>query len=149
MDDPRLGSLVERRADASNLAGVHVALIGFPYDEGCRRNGGRVGAADGPAVFRPVRAPVARLLPIALPLSHWWGGHMQMMLKTGTVRNPEFNIDVSKLRVVDLGDVEPGLELEAAHERLAQLVERVAQQGSEHRGCTASAEVQISLLLWL
>jgi hypothetical protein len=29
-----------------------IALIGFPLDEGCRRNGGRCGAEAGPTMFR-------------------------------------------------------------------------------------------------
>ena len=29
-----------------------LVLIGFPHDEGVRRNGGRVGAKDGPDVVR-------------------------------------------------------------------------------------------------
>jgi formiminoglutamase len=32
--------------------GGDVTLIGFPYDEGVRRNGGRIGAAEGPSYFR-------------------------------------------------------------------------------------------------
>ncbi len=34
------------------LAGFDVALVGFPYDEGVVRNGGREGATGGPDDFR-------------------------------------------------------------------------------------------------
>ncbi len=47
-----------------------VALIGFPVDEGVRRNGGRVGAADGP---RAVRAALANL-PIMGEPALWDAG---------------------------------------------------------------------------
>ena len=48
-DDPRLGRwLVQNRT----VKGARVAFVGFPSDEGVRRNGGRPGAADGPAAIR-------------------------------------------------------------------------------------------------
>jgi formiminoglutamase len=48
-DDPRLGDLVGR-----DLVGAWpaIALIGFPCDEGVRRNGGRTGAAEAPDRIR-------------------------------------------------------------------------------------------------
>jgi formiminoglutamase len=50
-DDPRLGRLLGSRLgkDDPPLA----VLLGFPSDEGVRRNGGRVGAAGGPRAIRP------------------------------------------------------------------------------------------------
>jgi arginase family enzyme len=66
LDDPRLGDYIrtvtleqfpEAIKSSSSTASpssarLHVAFTGFPYDEGCRRNGGRVGAEDGPEVVR-------------------------------------------------------------------------------------------------
>lgn len=49
-DDPRIGRLL-----GSGLAGQaqpQAVLIGFPSDEGVRRNGGRIGAASAPGAFR-------------------------------------------------------------------------------------------------
>lgn len=40
-------------------AGRHVSLLGFQSDEGVRRNGGRVGAAEAPDEFRKALAPMA------------------------------------------------------------------------------------------
>ncbi len=45
--DPRMGDAVLRAADDYKRA--KVVLIGCPQDEGVRRNGGRVGAAQAPA----------------------------------------------------------------------------------------------------
>ena len=58
-DDPRLGRWL-----AANRLGetTRVALVGFPSDEGVRRNGGRPGAAVGPAALR---AALYRLTPDA------------------------------------------------------------------------------------
>jgi hypothetical protein len=61
-----------------------LVLTGFPYDEGCRRNGGRVGAAKAPEVVR------------------------QFINKMGTVDNPETGIDLTKIQQYDVGDVAPG-----------------------------------------
>jgi formiminoglutamase len=70
-DDPRLGRWL-----ASNTLDAHarVALVGFPSDEGVKRNGGRAGAALGPHVLRQAlyrMAPDARdPAPMAALLAH-------------------------------------------------------------------------------
>jgi len=49
-NDPRLGEHVQRAPGYYGEA--QVVLIGCPQDEGVRRNGGRTGAAQGPAEIR-------------------------------------------------------------------------------------------------
>jgi formiminoglutamase len=52
-DDPRLGEIVEFwRGDFAVLRPGRAVLIGFPQDEGVRRNGGRIGAAEAPDAIR-------------------------------------------------------------------------------------------------
>jgi formiminoglutamase len=52
-DDPRLGEILESwRGDPTALTPGRAVLVGFPQDEGVRRNGGRVGAALAPAEIR-------------------------------------------------------------------------------------------------
>lgn len=67
-DDPRLGDWIRTidleqigtltskayipSSSSSSSTPYRVCLTGFPYDEGCRRNGGRVGAEEAPAVLR-------------------------------------------------------------------------------------------------
>ncbi len=46
-DDPRLGFWLQNKPET-----VKVVLLGFPSDEGVRRNGGRVGASKAPAKIR-------------------------------------------------------------------------------------------------
>ncbi len=48
-DDPRLGHWLTANRDAD---AADVVIVGFPSDEGVRHNGGRPGAADGPAAIR-------------------------------------------------------------------------------------------------
>jgi formiminoglutamase len=48
-DDPRIGNLLGTNATPET---ADVILVGFPTDEGVRRNGGRPGAADGPDAIR-------------------------------------------------------------------------------------------------
>ena len=76
-----------------------VVLLGFCCDEGVRRNQGRVGAQNGPAQFRKILA--------GLPV------HFS-----------------DQIRLLDAGDVycqDTGLE--AAQQRLAELVAKIRQQG--------------------
>jgi formiminoglutamase len=49
-DDPRLGELLGRAVAAGEAP--RAVLVGFPTDEGVRRNAGRAGAARGPAEIR-------------------------------------------------------------------------------------------------
>lgn len=120
-DDPRMGELIQPltlqafldRAAAARAAGAAasrstVAVLGFPHDEGCRRNGGRPGARDGPAVVRG------------------------FMSKMGTVLNPEFTADLSTLDHVDIGDVGAGMagdQLEHAHQLLREHVAALLRSG--------------------
>lgn len=49
-DDPRVGHLIGQAKLEPMRA--RAAIVGFPVDEGVRRNGGRVGAAAGPDAIR-------------------------------------------------------------------------------------------------
>jgi formiminoglutamase len=50
VDDPRFGRLLGARLGQHDHPSA--VLLGFPSDEGVRRNGGRVGAASGPEAIR-------------------------------------------------------------------------------------------------
>jgi hypothetical protein len=45
-DDPRMGDWIQHTNTIPSLQSEinsHIVILGFPYDEGCKRNGGRVG----------------------------------------------------------------------------------------------------------
>lgn len=102
----RLTGRVSHSLNQAPSSGIQVGLIGFPHDEGVRRNGGRIGAADGPEAFRS-------FLP-----------------KIGTLLNPEFGIDLQSLVVHDFGDISKNLQLEAAHEALSEKVGELLAAGT-------------------
>jgi formiminoglutamase len=101
-DDPRLGRWL---ADPGALRRAEVVLVGFPSDEGVRRNGGRPGAARGP---RAIREALYRLTPDA--------------------EHPEAFTAVLD-RLGDLGDVRVTGDLEADQERLGAVVGALLQRG--------------------
>jgi len=71
-----------------------------------RRNGGRVGAALGPAKFR------------------------EFLQKVGTVKNPEFDIDLKNISLTDNGDVfDDRFSLEQAHAALHATVLEIISKG--------------------
>ena len=94
-DDPRLGHLL---GTATTPDAAQVVIVGFPVDEGVRRNGGRVGAAEGPAAIRPA---LYALTP----------DPEQFDAFTDLVRH-----------AADLGDLEPSGELEADQEALGEVL---------------------------
>jgi formiminoglutamase len=94
-DDPRLGHLL---GTATAPDAARVVIVGFPVDEGVRRNGGRPGAAEAPAA---IRQALYRLTP-----------------------DPdEFDAFTALVRhAADLGDLEPTGDLEADQEALGEVL---------------------------
>jgi len=82
-----------------------IVIVGYPGDEGVIRNGGREGACSGPSFIR------------------------LCMQKVGTVLNPEFNIDLRKIKISDSGDVATEASLEEFHELLHNKVHRLIANG--------------------
>lgn len=82
--------------------GEHISLLGFESDEGVRRNGGRVGAAEGPAALRRALSSMA----------------LHGALGDGSVA------------IHDLGDVTvSGEDLESGHESLGHAIHRSLSAG--------------------
>src|SRR5882672_2507574 len=80
-DDPRIGDIVEYwRGDAPKLKPGQAVLVGFPQDEGVRRNQGRAGASQAPG---KIRQYLYRITP--------W--------------DAEHNIDLNDHRPLDMGSV--------------------------------------------
>jgi formiminoglutamase len=105
-DDPRLGAFVEAwTGDSQALAPGRPVLLGFPQDEGVRRNGGRPGAAGAP---REVRRWLARLVPY----------------------DPAHDIDLAPLRPLDLGDLCVSADLEGDQRALGEVVGAVLAAGA-------------------
>jgi formiminoglutamase len=105
-DDPRLGEVVEFwQGGPAELAPGRPVLIGFPQDEGVRRNGGRVGAAEAP---REIRRWLYRLVPEDC--------------KTGA--------DLAGLRLLDLGNVRINGSLEPTQAALGEVVATVLRSGA-------------------
>jgi formiminoglutamase len=50
VNDPRLGEIIGR--DENDYDAADIVILGCPQDEGVRRNGGRVGAAEAPNAIR-------------------------------------------------------------------------------------------------
>ncbi|KAJ3207972.1 hypothetical protein HDU82_003086 [Entophlyctis luteolus] len=122
--DPRVCDLVLSAAAPAAGPAPHVTIVGFPYDTGVQRNGGRVGARLGPAAF-------LKLL---------------LTKRTGTAINAELDIDLtlvvivrnqsphlnpaSSLRVGNYGLIDADLPLEEAHKRLEDAVKAILDAGS-------------------
>ena len=101
-DDPRVGRLLGRQIVAGDRPDV--VIIGFPSDEGVRRNGGRAGAARGPAA---IRAALYRLAPDA--------------------RSPRFDELLSRTR--DVGDVDVSGDVEADQQCLGEALTSYIELG--------------------
>jgi formiminoglutamase len=103
-EDPRVGQLLGR-----GLAGrrsARAVILGFPTDEGVRRNGGRPGAAAAPMEIRRL---LYRLTPDAA--------------------NPAPFVELLR-HTLDLGDLVTSSDLEADQERLGDAVADVLDAGA-------------------
>lgn len=104
-EDPRLGRWLA--SPPPEGAETRAALVGFPSDEGVRRNGGRPGAAEGPAAVR-----------------------RELYGLTPDPRDAAREAMVGLLeRTRDLGDVPVSGDVEADQERLADVLARLLERG--------------------
>lgn len=90
-DDPKLGSIIEDGIQGD------VVIIGFPFDEGVLRNGGRRGSELGPDCLR-------RFIP-----------------RLGPIVNRELNIDLHLFKISDYGNIEAS-DFDSSHAKLQQKV---------------------------
>lgn len=93
------------QGDPSALRPGRPVLIGFPQDEGVRRNGGRPGAGEAPA---EIRRWLYRLTP--------W--------------DAESGADLTAASPLDLGDLRVSDDLEASQTALGEVVAAVLQVGA-------------------
>jgi len=127
--DPRIGDLLKKCLDSGSGQGLcKVALLGYPCDEGVKRNNGRVGAKFGPSCVR-------KILP-----------------KLGPLINPEFNIDLRNIHLEDRGNIDVAESLEENHVRLTASVKSVLDDGfigiiigggNDQSYCNANALMQL------
>ncbi|HEV3145986.1 MAG TPA: formimidoylglutamase [Gemmataceae bacterium] len=100
-DDPRLGDVVQRwDGKPCKISARQPVLLGFPCDEGVRRNHGRPGAAAAP---RAIREQLYRL-------TSWDGAG-----KT--------SVDLASVGLLDLGNIRVQTSLEQMQEYLGLVVE--------------------------
>jgi formiminoglutamase len=83
--------------DSDDLSAGRPVMVGFPHDEGVRRNGGRTGAAEAPTA---IRSWLYRLTPYDL----------------------ETGAELTGLGLLDLGDVAVGADLEDAQDVLGRVL---------------------------
>jgi formiminoglutamase len=98
MEDPRLGDIIKPLTTlfTAPFKG-DIVILGFPFDEGVKRNGGRVGASRGPRSFRT---------------------YMNRVCATNARTGTAF---ADTLTVLDAGDIQSG-SLETGHDALSQAV---------------------------
>jgi len=101
-DDPRVGGLLGSRLAQADLPDI--VILGFPSDEGVRRNGGRVGAALGPAA---IRSALYRFAPDA--------------------RSERFDDLLGRTR--DLGDLEVSGDVETDQQHLGETLAPYIERG--------------------
>jgi formiminoglutamase len=94
-DDPRLNLLIKEGVDGE------VVVVGYPYEEAARRCARKAGQENGPCCVR-----------------RFWG-------KVGPLVNAEYGLDISKLRVTDMGNIEAdGLTVEEGVKKLSSRLDK-------------------------
>ncbi len=125
-DDPRLGEIVLfwQREEVALLPGQAV-LIGFPHDEGVRRNHGRPGAAEAP---QEIRRWLYRLTVADCQSGVALGQPAPLEQKKGTV--PLSSNGQSPFSVLDLGNIKAAGDLESTQAALGEVVAAVLRTGA-------------------
>jgi formiminoglutamase len=105
-DDPRLGEIIAAwNGDVAALTAGRAVLIGFPQDEGVRRNHGRPGAAEAP---HEIRQRLFRLTPYDGPT----------------------DTDLTGAPPLDLGNIRVRGSLEESQQALGAVVAAVLERGA-------------------
>jgi formiminoglutamase len=105
-DDPRLGEIIEPwNGELSVLRTGRAMILGFPQDEGVRRNGGRVGAAKAP---NEIRKYLHRL----------------------TASHAQHQIDLAACGPLDAGNVRVSENLEESQEQLGSVIGGILRIGA-------------------
>ena len=113
-DDPRLGEIVEFwNGDTAALKPGRGVIVGFPQDEGVRRNQGRPGAAAAP---NEIRRFLYRLTP--------WDGCRE--------------IDLRKNPPLDAGNIRIDGDLEKTQQALGKVVAGILRAGAVPRKASRS-----------
>ena len=106
LDDPRLGECVTFwREGMPKLRPGQPVLVGFPQDEGVRRNRGRPGAADAPSAIR-----------------HWLYRLTRWDAARGT--------DLDTLDLLDVGNLRVIGDLEESQDALAEVIAALLMAGA-------------------
>jgi formiminoglutamase len=123
-DDPRLGEVVQRWTGGSvDLCPGQPVLLGFPCDEGVRRNGGRVGAAQAPDAIRQQLYRFTTWQPVWTFVPETQGPrHAEVQV--------ERSLDLAELQLFDVGNIRVNGSLEAAQERLGTVVGTILKAGA-------------------
>lgn len=121
-EDPRLSALLYSEELDDDRTDADIVLLGFPFDEGVLRNGGRKGAGKGPSA---VRAALPSVGPVFNP-------ELGIGLEKGVDRERHVDLDEAGedyLKIFDAGDVPSHLSLEDAHRFLERAVRDVLLRG--------------------
>ncbi|MBI1973451.1 formimidoylglutamase, partial [Candidatus Micrarchaeota archaeon] len=100
---PRLGDIIKKAVNKEQVSNADVVIIGIPDDTGIKNNKGRPGAAGAPTNVR----------------KYFY------KLTTGCFVQP-----LSKLTIVDAGDIIIESNIEKTHERVRQVIARITESGA-------------------
>jgi formiminoglutamase len=114
-DDPRLGQIVDFwQGNPANVTPGRAVLVGFPQDEGVRRNHGRQGAARAPD---DIRRWLYRLTPAYIAPGAEQGGANRI-------------VDLCDTAPLDVGNVRIHGDLESSQEALGEVVGGILDAGA-------------------
>ncbi|MCB2154535.1 formimidoylglutamase [bacterium] len=100
VQDVKMGQVVRAGTSEGDVQGADAVILGFPTDQGVARNHGRVGAAFGP---KAIREAFYRL----------------------NAYDAERDLDLSSMKIVDIGDIKINGRLEEEQEHLGAIVARL------------------------
>lgn len=118
--DPQIDQLI-KYCSVNTVQKGSLVVIGFPYEDTSRKFTGFGSATpSNPALAKTARgcAFAPRMIRNAL-----------RRFQSGCSLNPEFQADITSLKIVDVGDVQSGMPLQEAYNSLTEIVAEVVQRG--------------------
>lgn len=130
--DPQMDQLI-KYCSVNTVQRGSIVIIGFPYDDPLRRGVSGVIPISNVGKNRGM-AMAPRSIRTAL-----------RKFQSGSLINPEYGIDLSQLRIFDIGDIQGGLSNQDAFKSLADIIAEIVQRGATPVVIGGSSEIAANI----
>eukprot|EP01035_Chromulina_nebulosa_P019653 gene19653-25568_t len=126
--DPQIDSLI-KYCSVNTVQRGYIAIVGFPYDDG-KKNYGYAMSTSGLSLQQQMGSNTQSKVPRGCAIASRSIRNALRKYHAGSLSNPEYNVDLSNLKVVDVGDIQGNMTLVDAYRSLGDIICEIIQRGA-------------------